>query len=190
MDKAQKEKATLIQSTRKTVEKIVVFETSEGAFACVLDESNAPNACQNFLELQKSLILRNKHLRKNKCKEIRIAFERIIDNYFIVLDFPREAQSSISSSRCIAEINRSRYTFVESGILAMAKPSPDHGLRKFFITLDGAEWLTGLHTIFGKVISNYDVLQRLSRRSQHFSNGDATTAIFSINTISDGTWLK
>lgn len=34
------------------------------------------------------------------------------------------------------------------------KIKPDTNHSQFFITLDAADWLTGKHTIFGKVVGN------------------------------------
>ena len=48
-----------------------------------------------------------------------------------------------------------RLKFSHRGIVAMAnenKPNTNHS--QFFITLDATDWLTGKHTIFGKVVGN------------------------------------
>jgi len=51
------------------------------------------------------------------------------------------------------------YTF-----LAMANAGPSTNGSQFFITYDAAEWLNGLHTIFGKVIEGEDVLAEINLR--------------------------
>lgn len=48
-----------------------------------------------------------------------------------------------------------RLRFSHRGIVAMANENkPDTNHSQFFITLDAADWLTGKHTIFGKVVGN------------------------------------
>ena len=54
--------------------------------------------------------------------------------------------------------------FDGAGILAMANAGPSTNGSQFFITYDAAEWLNGLHTIFGKVIEGEDVLAEINLR--------------------------
>ncbi len=47
------------------------------------------------------------------------------------------------------------------GSLAMANAGPNTNGSQFFITLADAEWLSGRHTVFGKVIKGMDVVDRI-----------------------------
>jgi cyclophilin family peptidyl-prolyl cis-trans isomerase len=48
------------------------------------------------------------------------------------------------------------------GMLAMANSGPDtNGSQFFIVTIPKADWLTGKHTIFGKVISDMDVVDAI-----------------------------
>jgi peptidylprolyl isomerase len=55
----------------------------------------------------------------------------------------------------------SEVKFDSPGLVAMANAGPNSNRSQFFITCAKTPWLNMRHTIFGKVISGYDVVQKI-----------------------------
>ena len=54
------------------------------------------------------------------------------------------------------------FLFDKAGILAMANAGPNTNGSQFFITHAATPWLTGNHTIFGKISNGLDVLNAIA----------------------------
>ena len=58
--------------------------------------------------------------------------------------------------------------FSEPGVLAMANAGPNTGSSQFFVTVVPTPWLQNHHSIFGKVVENYDVVEAISKTATDF----------------------
>jgi len=56
----------------------------------------------------------------------------------------------------------------ERGFLSMANAGPNSNGCQFFILFQPAPWLDGRHTVFGKVLSGEDILDKVERVKTDF----------------------
>ncbi|HLL55856.1 MAG TPA: peptidylprolyl isomerase, partial [Myxococcaceae bacterium] len=52
--------------------------------------------------------------------------------------------------------------FDKPGLLAMANAGPNTNGSQFFITVAATTWLNNRHTIFGEVVSGYEIASRVA----------------------------
>lgn len=130
---------------------IVVFETTQGNFEAELYPDKAPKAVENFLKLAE------KHYYDGT------VFHRVIKAFMIQGGDPQgngTGGQSIWGKSFQDEFSPS-LKFDQPGLLAMANRGPNTNGSQFFITTAPAPWLNQKHTIFGKVISGYDVVKKI-----------------------------
>ena len=131
--------------------KNVILETNQGTIEIKLMPEVAPKACENFSKLVESGYYNG------------IIFHRVIKGFMIQGGDPigtGMGGDSIWKKPFEDEVNRS-VQFDDAGILAMANAGPNSNGSQFFITCAKTPWLNMHHTIFGKVISGYDVVQKI-----------------------------
>jgi len=132
-------------------DKIVVLETNQGMIEIKLMPEVAPRACENFIGL----------VQKNYYNGI--TFHRVIKGFMIQGGDPTgtgAAGESIFGAPFADEVSPD-VKFDRKGILAMANSGPNTNGSQFFITVASTPWLNMRHTIFGEVISGYDVVQKI-----------------------------
>lgn len=132
-------------------EKIVVLETNQGVIEVRLTPEAAPKACENFIKLAEQGYYNG------------LIFHRVIKGFMIQGGDPTGTGmggESIWGKPFQDEFNP-KAQFDLPGILAMANSGPNTNGSQFFITCAKTPWLNMHHTIFGKVISGYDIVQKI-----------------------------
>jgi peptidylprolyl isomerase len=140
--------ATGAQSMQDTS---VILETNQGNIELKLMPQIAPRACENFIGLVKKGYYNG------------VIFHRVIKNFMIQSGDPTgtgRGGDSIWGKPFEDEVSPDMQ-FNESGILAMANAGPNTNGSQFFITTAKTPWLDMRHTIFGKVVSGYEVVQKI-----------------------------
>ena len=130
---------------------IVVFETSQGNFEVELRPDIAPKTTENFLGL----------VQKKYYDDT--VFHRVIKDFMIQGGDPAGTGAggqSIWGKSFEDEVSLS-VNFDKPGLIAMANRGPNTNGSQFFITTSKPQWLNQKHTIFGKVIKGYDVVQKI-----------------------------
>jgi len=132
-------------------EKIVVLETNQGAIEIKLMPETAPKACENFIKLTEKGYYNG------------LIFHRVIKGFMLQGGDPTGTGTGGESiwGKPFEDEVSSNVQFDSPGILAMANAGPSTNGSQFFITTAKTPWLNMHHTIFGKVVSGYDVVQKI-----------------------------
>jgi len=132
-------------------DKIVVLETNQGKIEIKLLPGIAPKACENFIGLTQKGYYNG------------LIFHRVIKGFMIQGGDPTGTGmggESIWGKPFEDEVNPNT-GFDKPGILAMANSGPATNGSQFFITTAATPWLNMKHTIFGEVVSGYDVVEKI-----------------------------
>ncbi len=130
---------------------VMLMETSQGPIEIQLMPQIAPKACENFIGLAQ------------KGYYDGLIFHRVIKGFMIQGGDPDGTGAggrSLWGEPFEDEVTQA-VGFDAPGFLAMANSGPNTNGSQFFITTAKTDWLNGKHTIFGKVISGYDVVQKI-----------------------------
>lgn len=124
------------------------LHTSEGAIGIELYPADAPKTVDNFTRLAGEGFYDG------------IVFHRVIPDFMIQGGCPQGTGTGGPGYQFEDEINGH---LIERGALAMANAGPNtNGSQFFIVTADACPWLDGKHTVFGKVTSGEDVVDRIS----------------------------
>lgn len=139
-----------ISATQATI------RTSKGAVTIELYREQTPITTANFLELAESGFYNG------------VRFHRIIENFMAQVGDPLSKDLSAQNrwgtggpgyvipDEFVPELKHD-----SAGVVSMANAGPNTGGSQFFITYEPTPWLDGAHTVFGRVTSGMDVVERL-----------------------------
>ncbi|MCJ7777935.1 MAG: peptidylprolyl isomerase [Sedimentisphaerales bacterium] len=145
-------------------DKIVVLETSQGAIEIKLMPEVAPRACENFIGLVEKGYYNG------------LIFHRVIKNFMLQGGDPAgtgRGGESIWGRQFEDEVSPN-VKFDKPGLLAMANAGPNTNGSQFFITTAKTPWLNMRHTIFGEVISGYEVVRKIENTATDASDRPVT----------------
>ncbi len=130
---------------------IVVLQTNQGEIEIELMPEVAPKACENFIKLAEKGYYNG------------LIFHRVIKGFMIQGGDPTGTGAGGQSvwGKAFEDEVTPVAKFDGPGILAMANAGRNTNGSQFFITTAAASWLNMKHTIFGTVVSGYDVVQKI-----------------------------
>lgn len=138
--------------------------TSMGDIRCMLLEETAPKTVANFVGLAtgtKPWRSRSGEPRNEPLYSGTI-FHRVIPEFMIQGGDPLGNGTGGPGYKFEDEV-KGGPSFDGPGYLAMANSGPNSNGSQFFVTVAKTPWLTGKHTIFGKVVSGQDVADAISK---------------------------
>ena len=101
-----------------------------------------------------------------------VIFHRVIDGFMIQGGDPTGTGRGGEQiwGKPFADEVKKGVSFDGPGIVAMANAGPGTNGSQFFITTAEAPWLNMRHTIFGKVVEGYDVVQKIENTATGVSD--------------------
>lgn len=123
-----------------------VFVTERGPVLIEFFGAEAPLTVRNFLDLARTGTFRGTR------------FHRVVPNFVAQDGDPRGDGSGGPGYSIRDELNSHRY---DRGVLGMALSGPDTGGSQWFITHSPQPHLDGGYTVFGRVVSGFDALDRI-----------------------------
>ena len=123
------------------------LHTNHGSIALELFDADAPKTVENFVKLSKDGFYDG------------ITFHRVIPDFMIQGGCPRGDGTGGPGYEFEDEPNEHR---IVRGALAMANAGPNtNGSQFFIVTVEGAPWLDGKHTVFGRVVSGMEAVDSI-----------------------------
>jgi cyclophilin family peptidyl-prolyl cis-trans isomerase len=125
------------------------LHTNHGAVELELFPDEAPKTVENFVKLARDGFYDG------------IVFHRVIPDFMVQGGDPTGTGSGGPGYQFEDEFNEHK---VVRGALAMANAGPNtNGSQFFLVTAQACPWLDGKHTVFGRVTSGMDVVDRISQ---------------------------
>lgn len=148
------------------------FVTTQGEITFYLYPEAAPITVANFINLAKRGFYDN------------TKFNRSVENFMVQGGDPTGTGMG-GTGYTIPDEFVDWLDFYQPGMLAMANAGPNTGSSQFFMTFAPADWLNGVHTIFGEVRSEGDAIKvrklemgDVIKEVRISDNGDFILALF------------
>ena len=138
------------------------LETSKGNIILELYYEQAPTTVSNFVALAEGNhpVVDDQHEGKRYYDGLK--FHRVIENFMIQGGDPSGTGSGGPGYQFDDEFNE-ELKHDGPGVLSMANAGPGTNGSQFFITHVETPWLDGKHSIFGKVNSGQDVVDKIEQ---------------------------
>nr|WP_324290082.1 peptidylprolyl isomerase [Pyxidicoccus sp. MSG2] len=139
------------------------LKTSQGDIVVRLFSKDAPKTVANFVGLASGEKEWRDPRTGDKSKKPLYdgtVFHRVIPDFMIQGGDPSGTGMGDPGYRFEDEFQSGR-TFDKVGLLAMANAGPNSNGSQFFITTSMPTYLNNKHTIFGEVLSGYDVVTKI-----------------------------
>lgn len=155
---------------------VITMQTSLGNIQIELYPDKAPKNVENFSKLANSGFYEN------------TKFHRVIKDFMIQGGDPNTKTDNTSSYG----MGGPAYKFADEindlpmvrGMLAMANSGPDtNGSQFFIITATSTPWLVGKHTVFGKVISGMEAVDKIENSKVNDSDLPITPIVLEKVTV-------
>ncbi|WAS83139.1 MULTISPECIES: peptidylprolyl isomerase [unclassified Corallococcus] len=164
------------------------LKTSQGVITVKLFSKDAPNTVANFVGLATGEKAWTDPTTGEQVKGKPLyngtVFHRVIPGFMIQGGDPTGTGRGDPGFRFADEFQSGR-GFDKPGILAMANAGPNTNGSQFFITTGTPVHLTGRHTIFGEVVTGYDVVEKIGSVPRSAQDRPQTPVVLEKVTLSD-----
>ncbi|HEY8993244.1 MAG TPA: peptidylprolyl isomerase [Lacunisphaera sp.] len=153
--------AALLRAEEKMADGVYAeFTTPHGAFVVELNFREAPMTVAHFVGLAEGTLPAGSAARDDKPFYTGLKWYRVVPGFVIQSGNPKfPDESGLEDDFPDEFVPGLRHS--SAGVLSMANAGPDTNSCEFFITLGDQTRLNYLHTVFGRVFTGLDVLQKI-----------------------------
>jgi peptidyl-prolyl cis-trans isomerase A (cyclophilin A) len=158
------------------------LKTSLGDIRVKLMPEHAPKTVANFVELatgKRTWRDPKTGKERNDALYDGTTFHRVIKDFMIQGGCPLGTGTGGPGYQFEDETHGGP-VFDRPGLLAMANSGPNTNGSQFFITEVPTTWLNYKHTIFGEVVSGFDVVQNIAASKTHRDRPDPPITVSTI----------